>query len=99
MSWIKTKQGEFDGFYEVTYDGYPALPQGVGESGMLLGDKGWVQSYPDIQDNRTWLGENVIKLNDCNYWAFPFSGNAGFPWIQSNPNWKRLLGGLEPSGF
>jgi hypothetical protein len=38
---------------------------------------GWVQSYADISNDRIWQGENVIKLDDGTYWAFPFSAKFG----------------------
>lgn len=74
------RRGEFDRLGYSLHPEAGALPwvkQGVGEDGMLGGDMGWVQSYDDIQHSRIWLGENVIKLENGTYWAFPFSGKFG----------------------
>jgi len=96
------KRGEFDRLrYGTHAGGMPWKKQGVNENDMKVGDAGWVQSYSDIQGDRIWLGENVIKLDNDSYWAFPFSGHGGISMSRIKDELKegyRKVKGYPPTG-
>ncbi len=66
------RHNEFDRLGYTPGDNLPFDSQGADENGMKVGDMGWVQSYAGERDI-VWQAENIIKVGNDSYWAFPFS--------------------------